>query len=335
MADETTTNSSALATVYEWILRSGNASEEDSARIAVDSGLPPEVVREQLTALIELRLLRESPQQPGELLPCGPDSAIADLVNPIEIAIKEQERRAADLRFQLTSLSAVYHESRQDRNRQKAIDVVADVAQVRVLLSDISRQCSVEIFSAHPGVLSEAAIASSQNQDLDLLGRGVRMRAMYQHPVRVNPRMRESLGVLTDAGCQVRTADEIPDRIVIFDRDVAVIPNRMGSEGAVVIREPSIVDHLYRALERVWSLAVPLANEEVAAVGYGMAGDELKRAVIRLLAAGAKDDFIARRLSISVRTCRRHIAEILDELQATSRFQAGVLLARNGMLDPP
>ncbi len=50
-----------------------------------------------------------------------------------------------------------------------------------------------------------------------------------------------------------------------------------------------------------------------------------------MLAEGAKDEVIARRLGVSLRTCRRHIAEILETLQADSRFQAGVLAERAGL----
>jgi len=38
-----------------------------------------------------------------------------------------------------------------------------------------------------------------------------------------------------------------------------------------------------------------------------------------------------------VRTCRRHIADYMAQVGATSRFQAGVIASRNGHLDmaPP
>ncbi|KOG32387.1 hypothetical protein ADK34_09305 [Streptomyces viridochromogenes] len=49
-----------------------------------------------------------------------------------------------------------------------------------------------------------------------------------------------------------------------------------------------------------------------------------------LLAQGAKDEVIARRLGMSLRTCRRHIAELLEELGAESRFQGGALAERAG-----
>jgi DNA-binding NarL/FixJ family response regulator len=57
-------------------------------------------------------------------------------------------------------------------------------------------------------------------------------------------------------------------------------------------------------------------------------GSELKREIVRRLAAGDKDEAIARGLGISLRTCRRYIAEILSATGAVSRFQAGFRLAR-------
>jgi DNA-binding NarL/FixJ family response regulator len=50
------------------------------------------------------------------------------------------------------------------------------------------------------------------------------------------------------------------------------------------------------------------------------------------MAGGAKDELIARRLGISLRTCRRYIADLTKDLGAQSRFQAGVLAAQRGLL---
>ena len=50
------------------------------------------------------------------------------------------------------------------------------------------------------------------------------------------------------------------------------------------------------------------------------------------LAGGAKDEQIARALGLSLRTVRRRVAEILDELGADSRFQAGVEAVRRGWI---
>lgn len=48
-----------------------------------------------------------------------------------------------------------------------------------------------------------------------------------------------------------------------------------------------------------------------------------QRRIAGMLAAGALDETIARRLGVSVRTVRAEIAEILVVFRAVSRFQAG------------
>ena len=62
----------------------------------------------------------------------------------------------------------------------------------------------------------------------------------------------------------------------------------------------------------------------------GEARPELRRFLLRLLATGQKDEQIARALGMSLRTVRRRIADLMTELGADSRFQAGVEAVRRG-----
>jgi DNA-binding NarL/FixJ family response regulator len=57
-----------------------------------------------------------------------------------------------------------------------------------------------------------------------------------------------------------------------------------------------------------------------------------RRLLIDLLASGARDEQIAGVLGISLRTVRRRVAELLTELDASSRFQAGAEAVRRGRL---
>src|SRR5687767_14203935 len=108
-------------------------------------------------------------------------------------------------------------------------------------------------------------------------------------------------GRLIEAGCEIRTLDEVTDRLIIFDREIAFLP-QVGpagiAPGAAIIRQRAIVDFLYRSLEQSWGRALPFVGTDTESVttGYGIAGDELKRSVVRLLAEGAKDERIARKL---------------------------------------
>ena len=52
----------------------------------------------------------------------------------------------------------------------------------------------------------------------------------------------------------------------------------------------------------------------------------------RQLAAGAKDEQIARTMGLSLRTIRRRIADLMIELGADTRFQAGAEAVRRGWL---
>ncbi|WP_445396905.1 hypothetical protein ACSMX9_24200 [Streptomyces sp. LE64] len=56
--------------------------------------------------------------------------------------------------------------------------------------------------------------------------------------------------------------------------------------------------------------------------------------VLDLMSKGFTDDAAAKATGMSVRTYRRHVATLMNELGARSRFQAGVLAARTGLLTP-
>lgn len=59
-----------------------------------------------------------------------------------------------------------------------------------------------------------------------------------------------------------------------------------------------------------------------------------QRALLAALARGGRDEIVARRLGISTRTFRRRLTELMRQLGATSRFQAGAHAAHAGLLTP-
>lgn len=58
------------------------------------------------------------------------------------------------------------------------------------------------------------------------------------------------------------------------------------------------------------------------------------RQILTMLELGHKDAVAARQLGVSVRTYRRHVAELLRDLDAHSRFQVGVRAAQLGLCKP-
>ncbi|WP_052706645.1 response regulator transcription factor [Streptomyces rubellomurinus] len=311
--------------LYEQALR-------DGVLIAADrrDGLPPERFDAALAALLELRLLHGT--GPGRWVPASPEAAVAELVGPLEQEIHERRMRAERTRAMLLPLQSTYFEARRDRGRGVAIELLHDVEQVRSMLSEVSRACSEEVFVSQPTALSEETLVDSRPRDLQLLDRGVRMRALYPHVVLASPVVQMHFTRMSEAGSEIRTVGEVIDRLIIFDRRIAFLPDRTqdGEPGAMVIREPVVVEYLYRTMEREWSQARPFTH---TGFGYGDSGDEVKRGIVRLLAAGHKDEAIAHRMNMSVRTCRRHIAELMRDWGVDSRFQAGVFASRFALID--
>nr|WP_284716815.1 LuxR C-terminal-related transcriptional regulator [Streptomyces sp. G1] len=54
--------------------------------------------------------------------------------------------------------------------------------------------------------------------------------------------------------------------------------------------------------------------------------------LLALLVSGLKDEAIARQLGWSVRTMRRRMSRLHDQLGAANRFQAGAVAARRGWI---
>jgi len=57
-----------------------------------------------------------------------------------------------------------------------------------------------------------------------------------------------------------------------------------------------------------------------------------EHAMLTLIGAGLKDEVIARQLGMSARTLRRRSQDLMAELGAANRFQAGAEAARRGWL---
>jgi hypothetical protein len=152
------------------------------------------------------------------------------------------------------------------------------------------------------------------------------MRTLYQHTARFSPTTLEHVRAMTALGAEVRTIDWLPPRLIVFDRSAAVIPDHADGRSAVVVRQRSMIEWLVANFEVMWLAADPLAPGEERDASNRVSAD-IDRTIVRLLVSGAKDEVIARKLGISLRTCRRRIRLVMDELGAESRFQAGYLTA--------
>ena len=161
----------------------------------------------------------------------------------------------------------------------------------------------------------------------DAIASGRRSRAIY--PVRALHEAPEALRARAQAGEQVRVIADLPTRLIVIGSTHAVLPEPLGmaDEPRLLVRQRGIVEAQGLLFELMWEKAAA-----VPALDLGEARPELRRFLLQQLAAGAKDEQIARTLGISLRTVRRRVAGLLIDLGVDSRFQAGAEAVRRGWL---
>ncbi|GHH85700.1 hypothetical protein GCM10018793_54740 [Streptomyces sulfonofaciens] len=312
--------------VYSWVLEHRAV---DQQAIAETIGITPERVRSSIERLFRAHLLHANPEDPSDVYAVAPETATAELAAPLETHIRENERRIAVMRETLSRFSPYYHRRRSPR---EALEILENVQDVRNALNRASERCREEVLSCQPGGGSRVpeAMQEALLRDQAMLERGIVLRTLYHHTARFNGPSQAYVAANSDLGGQYRTSHELFGRLIVFDRELAFIPVQDDSWGAVVIREASTVAYLCQIFEQTWDRATPFADP----VGQGLeeVSREIHETIVQLLAAGIKDEAIARRLGMSLRTARRHIADIMEQLEATSRFQAGANAAARGLL---
>lgn len=132
-------------------------------------------------------------------------------------------------------------------------------------------------------------------------------------------------------GLQLRLSRSPVRGALLVDGEVALVRCASGTAGpaAAVIRSPILVSALEALFVGAWAHAAPVGGrprprEDVPT--------DLARGILIQLCAGNTDSHAARRLGISLRTYRRRVASIMQELGAESRFQAGALAVEAGLL---
>ena len=161
----------------------------------------------------------------------------------------------------------------------------------------------------------------------DLVASGRRSRAIY--PVTALTEAPATLVARAEVGEQIRVLPDLPTRMFIIGNTHAVLPEPLGfaDEPRSLVRQRGLVEALTMLFELLWERAAP-----VPSLDRGEPRPDLRRFLLQQLASGAQDEQIARTLGISLRTVRRRVSDVMTEVGADTRFQAGVEAARRGWI---
>jgi DNA-binding CsgD family transcriptional regulator len=245
------------------------------------------------------------------------------------------EQRLDDLNVEIRrvlgardAIASFAEDRRQGENRPPTLDIerVEGLENVRERMDDLAFFSYKETLALHPGgPLSAAAIESALPLDTRSLRRGLIIKGVY-HPSALDDRATGAyLRDIAALGAQIHVTKDSMDRMVIFDRGVAVVPidPRDSARGALLVREPGLVSQMVTYFESVWQGAGDLSDHLDPTLPPPALSDLEKRVLIAL-SMYDKDEIAAREIDVSIRTYRRYVADLMARLGAVNRFQAAL-----------
>lgn len=314
-------------TVYrEMLLR----PEQDLDELAARAGVDVLRVREALDTLAERALLRPSQTEGSTWRPISPEVALRRLVGEVEADLNERAAALSRLRDGVSEFVTTFREAREARLASQ-VERLDSRDSVVGMLEELSTSARGEILSMTTTRPAPRAIEQARDADAETLQRGVHARTIYLEGY-ADKAFLEQMATLSDLGAEVRLAPTLPVRMLIFDREVAVIamdPDDPAA-GAVVLRGKGVLTALVALFELQWDAA--RSPFESVRPSDDAALSRMDQEVLRLLAHGLKDDAVARHLGVSVRTARRFIADLHERAGAASRFELGVKAKELGWL---
>jgi DNA-binding CsgD family transcriptional regulator/sugar-specific transcriptional regulator TrmB len=322
--------SASAEAVYRALLEEPRSSIEE---LVTNLALPETDVCAALDELVRHCLVRESRDVPGKLRVVRPDVGLEVLLRRHEADLAQRRRQLDDAKTEIAGLvaSSASSEQRGDHSdvTERLLGLDAIQARLEVLARDLQKEC----LSVMPGgAQSPASLNASSSLDERALAAGIKILTLFQESVRNDPATHAYAQWLTNLGGDVRTAPILPTRMLIFDRRIAVIPIDPDDTklGALCTAEMAIVRFMVSIFETAWNTAVPLGAcaQEDAATGL----TALDRQILIMLGKGLTDEAVANRLGVSGRTVRRQVASIMERLNASSRFEAGLKAAQRGWI---
>jgi sugar-specific transcriptional regulator TrmB/DNA-binding CsgD family transcriptional regulator len=305
--------------VYRALLGRPGATAEDLESI-VDS--PADAVEAALSRLTRLGLVRP-PGPAGGYRPNDPEPALAALVH----------RREAELngvRAAAVELAADFRIGRLRANPEQLVEVVTGRGDIYRRTMELYESAMSEIMAFERPPYAVPPDFDEVASELPLLKRGVVLRVVYSAEALAIPKKFDIVRVLAGHGELARTLPTLPLKLMIVDRRaarVSLTSDAYATESVAFIQSSGLLDAMIALFEAYWARAHPIGAGEVAAE---LSEEETK--VLELLAAGFKDEAIARNLRTSMRTVGRRIERILARLDADTRFQAGAQAARRAWL---
>ncbi|WP_030490700.1 helix-turn-helix transcriptional regulator [Micromonospora chokoriensis] len=257
-----------------------------------------------------------------------PDLAIESLLN----------QRVRELQEARVGLWNWLRQQRPAEAMDQDVQVVVGVPAIMQAFDQCLRGAQEEIlgFDRPP----YAAVLHDNPTEVEMLGRGIDFRVVYDRRGLERPGAAAHIGRFVAAGEQARVATNVPGKLAVADRRVALIsfstPDESIEPWALLVRGATWVQVLVALFTEVWDRATPLRLAPASAVVDDVERQSMPtptdRQILSLLMTGLPDKAVASQLGISLRTVQRRLRQLMDATGSATRMQLGWFVARNDWL---
>jgi hypothetical protein len=260
----------------------------------------------------------------------SPGEAVANLLQAQSQELRRTADRIEELRGAIPTLP--FFTADPDAQGEPLGGELRTGDDVPVLLESWIRQSTGDLMWLRPDQWRLPAGTAMDVAVTEHLNRGRRSRAIY--PARALEEAPQVIFQRASAGEEVRIIAEVPSRMAIIGEAGALLPAEWGSsdDRRLAIREPGLLTALTVLYEELWDRAIVVPGAGIAPDPVSISTGMARTLLLRQLSRGAKDEQIARSLGVSLRTVRRRMADLFEELGVESRFQAGVEAVRRGWI---
>lgn len=314
-----------VETVYLALVTAPSTTSDELARLAA---APDAVVRSALEFLEAQGLVTRTPGEPARYVAAPPDIALDGM-------IVQRQDSLRTLRNGLTDLVEEYRSAR-GRTGPELVEVVTGSAAITHRFDQLQVSAKRELVTlTTPPVLDLNNNAQTPN-----MARGVTYRSVYDRDYLAIPGQLQIVARWVEAGEHARASSNLPVKLAIADRRVALVPVVREDEaletGAVVVHGSGLLEALVALFETYWSTGTPLRFDRTGAQlltePKGSPGVDDFR-LLSLLVAGLPDSSIAAQLGISTRTVWRRLQALMASVGADTRVQLAYQVAKRGWLE--
>lgn len=251
----------------------------------------------------------------------------------VETLIRRRETEFIRARIEAKRLSGDLLAAEQRTNPQKLVEIIDGLDAVVQRYEQVQRG-AVEQIKAIDKPPYAVDPTRPNEIERERLASGVEYRVIYTPEALAIPERLEMARHDSGIGERARILENPPAKLVIVDDEMALMPLQGDEPGITALIRPStLLDILIGVFNTCWEQATPLhVDDQSGAHDVWPRLSDADRHLLTLLAAGLKDEAVARHTGMGPRTVSRHVARLLRTLNARTRFQAGVHAARRGLI---